>query len=131
MNPIAIQKTLSGKGLWVFGQTFPHKNQLKEMGGKWNASRKSWVFQVIKLQELLDYFKLTENDVGQEEKNIDVGKTIQFKVGAFFLFSQHVMHYYQKQDGLTEEEISRRISMDWNSLPLSSIDGWCRKAGDR
>lgn len=74
MDSITIEKTASGKGLWVTGQTSPHRNQLKEMGGKWNTSKKSWVFSLNKQQELLDYFKLTTDDIGQEEPSQPVVK---------------------------------------------------------
>jgi hypothetical protein len=66
MDSITISKTASGKGLWVSGSTSPHKTQLKEMGGKWNPSKKSWVFSLKQQQELLDYFNLTTSEVGQE-----------------------------------------------------------------
>ncbi len=67
MNSITIQKTLSGRGLWVSGETFPHMTQLKSMGGKWNASKKSWIFSLKKQNELLDYFNLRQTDIGSSE----------------------------------------------------------------
>ena len=63
---IEIIKTKSGKGLWVCGQTFTYKDQLKEMGGSWNKYKQAWVFTLAQQQQLLDLFKLTEQDIGIE-----------------------------------------------------------------
>jgi len=70
---ITIMKTLSGKGLWVSGNTVNHKDKLKEMGGSWNSSRKSWVFSIQKQQILLDYFQLSSEQIIPEvEKKLEV-----------------------------------------------------------
>ena len=63
---IQILKTKTGKGLWVGGKTFDHKDQLKELGGGWNKYKKAWIFPLEKQQSLLDLFKLTEEDIGVE-----------------------------------------------------------------
>lgn len=70
---ITIMKTLSGKGLWVLGDTVNHKDKLKEMGGSWNSSRKSWVFPIKNQQTLLDYFQLSSEQIIPEvEKKLEV-----------------------------------------------------------
>ena len=56
-----------GRGLWVQGDTREHKGKLMELGGKWNSSKKAWVFSSKKQQELLDLFGMTPNEIGQEE----------------------------------------------------------------
>lgn len=42
----SLKLTESGKGFWVSGDTKEHKDILKEVGGKWNSSKKAWVFSV-------------------------------------------------------------------------------------
>jgi len=63
---VQIIKTKSGKGLWVCGPTIPYKDQLKSLGGKWNPSKKAWIFSLKPQQQLLDLLKLTEGDIGSE-----------------------------------------------------------------
>jgi hypothetical protein len=63
---VQIIKTQSGKGLWVCGKTFSYKDQLKNLGGKWNTSKKAWIFSLEPKQQLLDLFNLTETDIGSE-----------------------------------------------------------------
>jgi ribonuclease HI len=60
---VQLVRTESGKGLWVQGQTKDHKEQLKAMGGKWNASKRSWVVPQSKQAALLQYFNLSESDI--------------------------------------------------------------------
>lgn len=64
---IQIIKTASGKGLWVCGDTFAHKNKLSELNGKWNASKKCWTFSLKHQKDLLDFFNLQESDIGQQK----------------------------------------------------------------
>src|SRR5438045_976620 len=65
---VQIVKTTSGKGLWVCGPTTTYKDQLKNLGGKWNGSKKAWIFSLKSQQQLLDLFQLTETDIGSETK---------------------------------------------------------------
>jgi hypothetical protein len=62
---IIIEKTESGRGLWVSGETLPFKDQLKQLGGKWNSPRKSWVFSLQKKHQVLALFNLPEEAIGQ------------------------------------------------------------------
>jgi hypothetical protein len=57
---IVIKKTESGKVLLVSGETFPLKDALREFGGIWNHSMKSWVFyhNDNDIDEFLDVFNL-------------------------------------------------------------------------
>ena len=57
---------MSGKRVLVRDDQGYHKEKMKEMGGKWNASQKSWVCDSCKLQELLNYFKLSTDSIGLE-----------------------------------------------------------------
>lgn len=59
--------TKSGKGVWVCGSTTPIKDSLKELGGKWNASKKCWVFTKAKLPSILELLGLPESIIEQEE----------------------------------------------------------------
>jgi hypothetical protein len=59
--------TKSGKGVWVCGSTTPIKTSLKDLGGKWNVSKKCWVFTKNKLAHILDLLGLSESMVEQEE----------------------------------------------------------------
>ena len=65
---IEILKTKSGKGLWVGGKTFGYKDQLKGLDGSWNKYKQAWIFPLDKQQQLLDLFKLTEQDIGVESQ---------------------------------------------------------------
>jgi hypothetical protein len=51
---IDLIKTKTGKGLWVCGDTKSSKDTLIAMGGKWNASKKCWIFSLKQQQQLLD-----------------------------------------------------------------------------
>jgi len=41
-NNISIE--ICGSWLWVSGNTYPIKNELKELGLRWNSKKKSWYF---------------------------------------------------------------------------------------
>jgi hypothetical protein len=65
---IVLIKTKSGKGLWVGGNTLPHKEDLKKMGGKWNPQRGMWIFNMENDQKkLLKHFQYDENKIYQEK----------------------------------------------------------------
>ena len=53
-----------------------YKDQLKTMGGKWNSSKKAWIFTLKEQQQLLDLFQLTENEIGSETQTQTVSPKI-------------------------------------------------------
>lgn len=65
---VEIVKTKSGKGLWVCGNTFPYRVQLKALGGKWNSYKNAWVFTLTAQQELLELFQIKEDEIGIEHQ---------------------------------------------------------------
>lgn len=43
--PASLRASIySPKALLVQGETYPHREALKKMGGKWNESLRGWVF---------------------------------------------------------------------------------------
>ena len=47
-HEVRIGLTDSGNGIWVCGPaTFTYKTDMISLGGKWNASRKCWVFSIL------------------------------------------------------------------------------------
>lgn len=53
MNDITLQ--IEGRRAYVIGNTFPHKNALKNAGAHWDADRKAWwIGNREKAQELLE-----------------------------------------------------------------------------
>jgi hypothetical protein len=60
---VYIEKTATGKGLWVCGETQPYKDKLKSMGGKWNKSKECWIFSLKEKPSLLTLFGLQEEDI--------------------------------------------------------------------
>ena len=67
-EPIQLIITKSGNGLWVCGSTQPHQAFLKSIGGKWNSSRKCWVFSLKAVEILLSYFNQTRQNLLQQPK---------------------------------------------------------------
>lgn len=56
------------EGFYLSGNTFPYRDVLKELGGKWIAIKKQWRFNNIKFKELQQ--KLKDKDVLLSKKTI-------------------------------------------------------------
>lgn len=80
---IQMLTTKSGKGIWVCGDTLPHQDFLKSVGGKWNQSKKCWVFYIGKKEELMKYFNKKPEDIntqGIEDDTEETGKIQDIKL---------------------------------------------------
>jgi DNA topoisomerase IB len=73
-------------------QTKNHKDKLKELGGRWNAGLKGWLFANKNKDKVLNYFQggQIEEDEGEEEMPVEFKKTGQ---------------QYDKTKALTEKEM--------------------------
>ena len=47
-----LEVELCGSWIWVRGNTFPYKDELKEMGFQWSKSKKSWHWHVATVADL-------------------------------------------------------------------------------
>lgn len=68
---VNIYWTAGKKGVWVCGQTFAHKTKLLSLGGKWNPSKKCWVFPASKQESLSEYFQLPPQQLPQEQEQTE------------------------------------------------------------
>jgi hypothetical protein len=63
---IEIIITKSGRGFWVNGNTKQMKDNMKNMGGSWNSTRKMWIFKLKDLDMVMNYFNINKDNIKYE-----------------------------------------------------------------
>lgn len=66
INFVDIEIVICGQWIWVSGNTYPYKKELKELGFKWASKKKQWHFhtdlfrkksrKVLSMDEIMDYY---------------------------------------------------------------------------
>lgn len=69
INFNGIEILICGQWIWVDGNTYPYKKELKEIGFKWASQKKKWYFhtdtfrkkgkKVLSMEEIQDYYGST------------------------------------------------------------------------
>lgn len=99
-----------GNGLLVYGNTFPLRETLKNLGGRWNGTLKGWIFPPSKMDELNAALKITE----QKPESAVLAPVVYTTEADIFLKRSGYKYLYLKGNTMRVDKEIRELGGVWN-----------------